>query len=332
MLLHRRGESERCIAKELKISKNAVHRTIERVHSTGRIKSKFRSGRPRITSKKQDEFIAIISKRDRKLTAPEIRSEVNQSRDNPISLTTVKRRLRDANLFGRVAIRKPLLRPINKKKRLQWARRHESWTIEDWKKVLWTDESKFEIFGSKRRVFVRRSNKEKMLEQCAIPTVKHDGGSVMVWGCVSMTSVGDLIRIDEKMNKEMYKRILEQHAIPSGYRLIGRGFILQQDNDPKHSYKLCREYVEHLQEEENLKNMIWPPQSPDLSPIELLWEELDRNVRQHCPSSKEHMWRLLNECWKNITQETIEKLIQRMPRIVQAVKKSKGGYFDEKAV
>lgn len=128
-----------------------------------------------------------------------------------------------------------MLRTANKKKRLTWARNHEAWTTDDWRNVLWTDESKFELIGSKRRVFVRRSAGEKMLPECVVPTVKHGGGSVMVWGCFSANGVGDLIRIDGILNKERYKNILQHHAIPSGIRLIGQNFILQQDNDPKHS-------------------------------------------------------------------------------------------------
>jgi len=60
------------------------------------------------------------------------------------------------------AVRKPLLRSQNKKKRLEWTKKHRYWTTSDWNKVLWSDESKFEIFGSKRRVFVRRLAGERV--------------------------------------------------------------------------------------------------------------------------------------------------------------------------
>ena len=171
-----------------------------------------------------------------------------------------------------------------------------------------------------------------MLPECVIPTVKHGGGSVMVWGCFSSNGVGDLIRIDGIMRKEDYRRILEHNAIPSGLRLIGEGFVMQQDNDPKHSSKLCRGYLEMKQTSGILKNMIWPAQSPDLNPIELLWEELDRKVREKATTSKEEMWNALLESWNNIQQETIKKLIARMPRIVAKVIQCKGGFFDENSV
>uniref|UniRef100_A0AAZ1X5G4 Transposase Tc1-like domain-containing protein n=1 Tax=Oreochromis aureus TaxID=47969 RepID=A0AAZ1X5G4_OREAU len=78
----------------------------------------------------------------------------NSSRSSPmnnlkwykVSVSTVKGRLRAPGLTGRVGARKPLLRRQNKTERLAWAMKHHHWTTEDWKKVLWTNESKFEIF------------------------------------------------------------------------------------------------------------------------------------------------------------------------------------------
>lgn len=332
VVLYNEGKSERAIASQLKVSKTCVHHTIVRYKETGSHQGRPRSGRPRATTSSEDNFIVVTSKRNRRLTAPEIRAEVNKTRSDPVSLTTVKRRLRDAKLFGRVVVRKPLLRPQNKKKRMQWALNHRDWTEEDFKKVLWSDESKFEIFGSKRKIYVRRSAEEKMLPECVVPTVKHGGGSIMVWGCFSGYGTGDLVRIEGTMKKEHYKRILQQNAVPSGLKLIGNGFIFQQDNDPKHSSKLCRRYLEYKETEGVLKNMVWPPQSPDLNPIELLWEELDRKVRDRCPSSQEDMWKALQESWNNVSQETINKLIARMPRLVKKVIKCKGGFFDETSV
>ena len=86
------------------------------------------------------------------------------------TLTTVKIRLRNAKLFACIAIQKTLLRPQNKMKWMQWALTHGHWTEEDLKS-LWTDESKFEIFGSKQQIFVRCSAVEKMLPNCVVPKV-----------------------------------------------------------------------------------------------------------------------------------------------------------------
>ncbi|CAJ0957905.1 unnamed protein product [Ranitomeya imitator] len=92
-------------------------------------------------------------------TAARIRDQVNAtqiSSSRHISTTTVKKRLCAADLHGKIAARKPLIRAGSKQKRLFWAKEHKEWTLDQWKSVLWSDESKFEIFGSNHRVFVQR--------------------------------------------------------------------------------------------------------------------------------------------------------------------------------
>ena len=81
------------------------------------------------------------------------------------------------------------------------------------KKVLWTEESKFGVFGSQRRTFVRCRKNEKMLEECLTPSVNHRGGNVMVWGCFGGGKVGDLYRVNGILKKEGYHSILQPHSL-----------------------------------------------------------------------------------------------------------------------
>ena len=92
------------------------------------------------------------------------------------------------------------------------------------------------------------------------------------------------------MKKEDYRKILETNAIPSGLRLNGPGFIFMQDNDPKHTSKLCQSFIKKKENSRDLKYMVWSSQSPDLNPIELLWDGFDSEVRKKCPISKDSLW------------------------------------------
>jgi len=330
--LYEEMNSVRLISKKLGIPRSTVHDTIARYQETGLNDDRRRIGRPKATSAAERKYVVLMSKRNRRLTAPEIRANLNSSRLKDLSVSTVKRVLRSGNLFGRVAVRKPLLRPSNRLKRLHWGQTHINWTSDDWSSVLWTDESKFQVFGQNRRVYVRRSAEEKMLPVCVVPTVKHGGGSINVWGCFSEAGLGDLVRIDGIMKKEDYRKILQTNAIPSGLRLNGPGFVLMQDNDPKHTSKLCQSFIREKENSGTLKYMVWPSQSPDLNPIELLWDELDREVRKICPTSKESLWNALKASWNAIRPETIQNLLLRMPRLARKVIETRGHFFDENTV
>jgi hypothetical protein len=130
------------------------------------------------------------------------------------------------------------------KKRLAFAKKHVKWSKQKWAKVLFSDESKFELFGSKRRLFVRRQPGERFIKSCIMPTIKHGGGGIMVWVGISTNGVTRLKIIVGIMDRKVYHSILVHTAMPEGMRLIGKGFVFQEDNDPKNASKLCRGYLE----------------------------------------------------------------------------------------
>jgi transposase len=118
------------IAKKLKISYNAVYYSLHRTVQIGSNQNIKRSGRPQCTTEQGDKYIRVSSLRNRRLASPQLAASLNSTRKTPISTSTVKRRLRDAGLLGRVAKRKPYLRLANKTKILRWAKERIHWTEE----------------------------------------------------------------------------------------------------------------------------------------------------------------------------------------------------------
>ena len=137
--LSNEGLSQRKIAEKLGVSKGGVQRTLERFKETKSYATKRRSGRPRCTSSQEDRFIKITSLHNRTASADNIKSVINNTREKPISKTTVRKRLTESGLSGRVAVSKPLLRAQNKLKRLLWAKKYQNFSAEDWIKVLFKD-------------------------------------------------------------------------------------------------------------------------------------------------------------------------------------------------
>lgn len=232
------------IATIINCSKSTVKRTIDRINETGSLLDRVcNRGRKRILTPSDDKYIKLCAKRDRRKTLPIIVREFNLSRKHQVGFSTIRRSLIRSKMTGRVAAKKTFLRKANIRKRLKFAKEHLNWTIEQWDRVLFTGESKFELFGCKRRVFVRRMPNERFQKNCIVGTVKHGGGSVMVWGGICTKGVVPLYRIKGIMKKEQYHTLLCRHALPGGKKLLHRGFTFQQDNDPKHTATLNARYL-----------------------------------------------------------------------------------------
>lgn len=240
---HKLKFSVRQISSLTVVKSSTVQDTITRFKNTNSCESLPRSGRPPLLSQSDKRFLNLCAVRDRRKPLSIITEELNIGRKVPVSNSVVNKALHSWHLFGRVSARKPLLSLRNIKKRLAFAKKHVKWSRDKWRKVLFTDETKFELFGTKRRLFVRRRPGERFAKECLTPTVKHGGGSIMVWAGICTQGVTKMKRIVGIMDKKMYHSILVHTALPEGKRLIGKGFVYQEDNDPKHSSNLCRNYL-----------------------------------------------------------------------------------------
>lgn len=136
----------------------------------------------------------------------------------------------------------PLLKKAHVQACLKFANEHLNVLESDWEKVLWSDETKIELFGinSTRRVWRKRN--AACDPKNTIPTVKHGGGNIMLWGCFPAKGTGQLHRINGRMDGAMYRKILSDNFLPSSRKLkMGRGWVFQHDNDPKHTAKATNE-------------------------------------------------------------------------------------------
>jgi hypothetical protein len=112
--------------------------------------------------------------------------------------------------------------------------------VEDWKRVLWTDETKINRIGSDGKVYTWKERGEPLSDRTTIPTVKYGGGgNIMVWGYMGWNGVGKLVEVVGKMNADQYCEILDEGVMESFEKLeIKEGKrIFQQNNDPKHTSK-----------------------------------------------------------------------------------------------
>lgn len=319
--LHKDGVGYKKIAKTLKLSCSTVAKTIQRFNRTGSTQNRPRHGRPKKLSARAQRHIQRLCLGNRRMSAASIAAEVEGVGGQPVSAQTIRRTLHQIGLHGCRPRRKPLLKMMHKKARKQFAEDKQTKDMDYWNHVLWSDETKINLFGSDGVKRVWRQPGEEYKDKCVLPTVKHGGGSVMVWGCMSAAGTGELQFIEGTMNANMYCDILKQSMIPS-LRRLGRRAVFQHDNDPKHTSKTTTALLKKLR----VKVMDWPSMSPDLNPIEHLWGILKWKVEERKVSNIHQLRDVVMEEWKRTPVATCEALVNSMPKRVKAVLENNGGH------
>ncbi len=163
---------------------------------------------------------------------------------NTISERTTRRTLKQMGYSSRRPHRVLLLSAKNRKRRLQFAQAHQNWTIEDWKNVAWSDESRFLLWHSDGRVRILREEHESMDPSCLVSTVQADGGGVMVWGIFSWHTLGPLLPIEHHLNTTAYLSIVADYVHPFMTTVYpsSDGYF-QQDNAPCHKAQIISDWV-----------------------------------------------------------------------------------------
>jgi hypothetical protein len=310
------------VAEVTGIPKSTCHDIIKKFEEEGVKKPSPRPGRPRILTSRDDRHLVQIVEKNPLTSLVRIQREFTEASGTIVSQSTIRRALISVGYHGCAAARKPWVSPINQTIRLKWCRARIDWD-DEWKSVIWTDESRFQLFHSDGRVWTWRKVGYRFHTNHLIPTVKHGGGGVMVWSCFNWNGLGPLVIIDGIMDSKKYIALLEEMKGKMA-QLFGNldGLIYQQDNAPCHKAKVVMKWFE----KRKVPLLPWPAQSPDLNPIEHLWDELDRRVRAHnpIPSNLTELKVVLQEEWVKIPPPVYQKLILSMKNRVAAVIAAKG--------
>ncbi len=318
-----KGYSYRKIASVIGRSFSGVRNVIKRYEATRKIDNEARSGRPRILTVRERRDVVRLSDKNPFMSAPMIAEHIASYCNKTVHPQNIRRILHSSNIFGRSPRKKPLISEANRVKRLNFAKEYVNKPDSFWKTVIFSDESKFNLFGSDGKKYVWRKPNTELQTKNLRPTVKHGGGNVLVWGCMASGGVGNLTFIEGIMNAECYINVL-RHNLKDSARKLGleNTFYFQQDNDPKHTAAKTREWLLY-----NAPRRLMtppPPQSPDINPIENLWNKLDVEVRKRTIRNKNQFKQVLQEVWLQISPQVTENLVQSMPRRLQAVIDAKG--------
>ncbi len=318
--LHQAGKTESAIGTQLGVKKSTVGAIIRKWKTYKTTDNLPRSGAPRKILPRGVKMITRTVSKNPRTTRGDLVNDLQRA-GTKVTKATISNTLRRQGLKSCSARRVPLLKPVHVQARLKFAREHLDDPNEDWENVIWSDETKIELFGknSTRRVW-RRKNAE-LHPKNTIPTVKHEGGNIMLWGCFSAKRPGRLICVKERMNGAMYREILCENLLPSARALkMKRGWVFQHDNDPKHTARATKEWLR----KKHFKVLEWPSQSPDLNPIENLWRELKVRVAQRQPQNITALEEICMEEWAKIPATVCENLVKTYRKRLTSVIANKG--------
>jgi transposase len=292
----------------------------------GDVKDRLRCGRKRKTTEQKDENLVMMSTINTRFTPKELKKEL----DLNVSPRTIDRRLQEAGLFGRVALKKRAFDEEEKKQRLAFANGYKDWKEKEWERVLFADESIIQGEGSTKggRQWVRREKRtaEALKSENVHHHIAHPK-QLNIWACFSSAGLGYCYIHNETLDaKSFVNNVLNTHLLQSADLLFTESprqqWYLLHDNAPIHTAKLTRKWLY----DHGITCLDFPPYSPDLNPIENLWQYIEKRVEERALNTIEELQDVIAEEWKNTPIDLLIKLVHSMPKRCLAVIATEGDH------
>ncbi|KAJ3424695.1 transposable element-related [Anaeramoeba flamelloides] len=324
VLLNKQGYSQRNIAMRLNISRRKVRYWIENWSNEKRLHNKKK--KKKSFSIQLSEFVKNATQNNRSLSSKQL-SKIAQERfpNEHCSESTIYRIRKSLKFDYKPPRIRQFLTELQKAKRILFALDMES-TKTNWNRVIFSDESWFYINSQTRKIWRMPNEKSESVFQ----EKKHYDEKVLIWGAFGVDFKSRLIVINGSINTHIYiKEILKKSKIikKANEKFGEFCWIFQQDGARPHTSTITMSYLRYR------CNVLhpWPPNSPDLNPIENLLAIMDKRFSIDRPKNKKEFTKKLKKIWKEVTDELMEKLVSNMTKrldlVIQREGESINGFY-----
>ena len=319
------GFSQPLVARALGVSPSFVKRLWAHYLEARKYSRRPGQGRQRATTERQDRYLPNLALRNRQATAKGLLNDFQFATRVRVSNQTVRNRLHGDSLHARRPATGPILTVAHRTDRRIFAQNHIGWQLDQWRTVLFTDESRFHVCTCDRRIRVWRRVGERYVDCNIVERDRFGGGSVMFWGGICYDGRTELYRVERGSLTALRCRdkILDPIVRPF-LCAMGDNARLVQNNARPHTAYLKQDYLE----QESIETIDWPAMSPDLNCIEHMWEIVYRqvSVSANPPRSVQELEISVVQAWTNVLQQQIRTLVQSIPNCCRECLDSRGGH------
>jgi transposase len=327
MMLNARGLSQRAISREMNLNRTTIQAIIIKWNQYHTVQDRPKIGGPHKLDDRLKRLLARKVQTGQILTATQLVQDALTVHGITISRYTAQKLLHELGLKARRTIKRPLLTREHKRRRLEFATAHRYWTAEDWKRVIFSDETVITARPSSTRSFVWMKTTKGLDPRLVVPTVQGGGSKIMTWACITKYGFHDMVLHEDTVNAERYIDTLREYLLPIINRYFPRQcFLFQQDGASVHIAHAVTEFLET----ENVPLLEWPPCSPDLNIIENVWHYLKLKLKKlRTANSRDELWDnvllTMHSMWEAEMTKIINNLYESMPRRMAAVVAARGG-------
>ncbi|CAF1657717.1 unnamed protein product, partial [Adineta ricciae] len=203
-----------------------------KIRKQGGVEHRRGNGRRRKISNEDNVVLGQWIRRNSEITSKEIVAKLHTKKDLNVSRWTVRRQLRRLGYKNVLPRGTPMLTNEQKERRVQWALAHKD---DDWNRAVFSDETSYQLFRNTICRWSKYANKETK----PIPKNRQ---KIMVWGAFSIKGLLQCYSFRTIMNGRLYVEILQNHLIGNARKQFGRRWRYQQDNDPKHTSRIAKQF------------------------------------------------------------------------------------------